>query len=153
MLIVIGLFAFGVSEALAWSSEQFMFALAFLYAAYNAFSALHPEYSFGRTVAAIHVLSSAGDGRLSFGQAVLRPTTRVVLLFLCKEFGEVFNAEWLVALPIALELGLMAHTPWRQSLADKVAKTIVVIKPPVQPHRAPAYPMYSVKDEEFGPKP
>ena len=153
MLIVVGVFAYGVSSALAWSGEQFMIALALIYVAYNAFSTLHPEYSFGRTVAAIYVLSAVGDGRLFLWQAVLRPATRAVLLLVFAGFGEVFLAEWVIALPMALELGLMALTPARQSLADKAAKTIVVNKPPVQPHRAPAYPMYSAKDEEFGPKP
>ena len=153
MLIVVGLFAYGISSALAWSAEQFMLALALLYVAYNAFSSLCPDYSFGRTVAAIYVLSAVGDARLSLGQAVVRPATRAALLFLFGQMGDVLGAEWLLGVPVALELGLMAHTQSRQSLADKIAKTVVVNKPPVQPHRAPAYPMYSAKDEEFGPKP
>jgi hypothetical protein len=56
-------------------------------------------------------------------------------------------------MPITVELALMAHTSWRRSVADLFARTIVVNRPPPQAHRAPAYPMFSAKDEEFGPKP
>ena len=38
-----------------------------------------------------------------------------------------------------------------RSLTDRLLRIAVVYLPPVQPHRAPAGPMYSAKDREFGP--
>jgi uncharacterized RDD family membrane protein YckC len=49
-----------------------------------------------------------------------------------------------------LELGLVVSTVGRFSLADLLSNSVVVEDPPVQPHRAPAGPMYSATDAEFG---
>jgi uncharacterized RDD family membrane protein YckC len=40
-----------------------------------------------------------------------------------------------------------------RTLTDRLAGTIVINLPPPQPHRAPAFPMYSRDDAEFGVKP
>lgn len=37
-----------------------------------------------------------------------------------------------------------------RTLTDRIARTIVISTPPPQPHRAPAFPMYSRHDAEFG---
>lgn len=37
-----------------------------------------------------------------------------------------------------------------RTLTDRFAGTIVISMPPPQPHRAPAFPMYSRHDAEFG---
>jgi hypothetical protein len=52
-----------------------------------------------------------------------------------------------------VELGMMFTLPTRQTLADLVARTLVINVPPPQPHRAPAAPMYSATDAEFGVRP
>jgi hypothetical protein len=48
------------------------------------------------------------------------------------------------------ETTLLGHSATRQTLADRVARSLVVNLPPLQPHRAPAGPMYSATDKEFG---
>ena len=51
------------------------------------------------------------------------------------------------------EYSLLKSSPVRQTLADKVARTVVVNTPTWEPHRAPAIPMYSATDAEFGHPP
>jgi len=41
-------------------------------------------------------------------------------------------------------------TPSHRTLTDRVLRTVVVNIPPLQPHRAPAGPMYSATDAELG---
>ena len=55
--------------------------------------------------------------------------------------------------PVLLDLLLAIILPWRQGVADFLFKTLVVNRPLPQPHRAPAAPMYSPTDAEFGAKP
>lgn len=59
----------------------------------------------------------------------------------------------LVVVPLLVELGMMFTLPTRQTLSDLVSRTVVVNIPPPQPHRAPAAPMYSPSDAEFGVRP
>jgi len=58
------------------------------------------------------------------------------------------GAAWLV-----LDAVLIDYTNDRRSLTDRAASTIVVALPPPQPHRAPATPMFSATDAEFGTPP
>ncbi len=153
LLLVVALALYGATFEVGWSTEQVLFVLGLVHIAYQAVTALEPKYALGRTVAGVLLLSTGEDGSLKVWQAVVRPSIRVLALFAFGAFGSVVLQDWLFATPIAVELALMAHTPWRQSVADRVARTIVVRKPPLQPHRAPAYPMFSAKNEEFGPKP
>ncbi len=55
---------------------------------------------------------------------------------------------WLCADILCLEF--LAN---RRTLSDRLAGTIVIDLPPIQPHRAPAVPMYSADDNEFGGPP
>lgn len=55
---------------------------------------------------------------------------------------------WLFADLLSLEY---LHS--RRTLADRMARTRVVSLPPVQPHAAPAVPMYSAAHAEFGHPP
>ena len=55
--------------------------------------------------------------------------------------------------PVLVEAGMMFTLPTRQTLADLVSGTLVINVPPPQPHRAPAAPMYSATDAEFGVRP
>jgi hypothetical protein len=59
----------------------------------------------------------------------------------------------MVASVLLSELGMMYTLPTRQTLSDLVSRTLVVNVPPPQPHRAPAAPMYSPTDAEFGVRP
>jgi len=132
--------------------RDLMPGLALLYVGYHAAALLWPRLSLGRTVANVAVLSIKGSD-LSATQAIARPLVRMAMLTLACMAGNAADAAWLIALPFVIELALMAHTHGARTLADTLAGTMVVNRPPVQPHRAPAYPMYSAKDEEFGPKP
>jgi hypothetical protein len=49
-----------------------------------------------------------------------------------------------------IAVGLLFSLRSRRTIADFVAGTLVVNTPPLQPHRAPAAPMYSAGDAEFG---
>jgi uncharacterized RDD family membrane protein YckC len=51
------------------------------------------------------------------------------------------------------ELHLVQNSPTRQTLADRAARSVVVNLPPPHTHRAPAGPMYSANDAEFGVPP
>ena len=153
LLLVVGVFAYAALETKGSTAEALVFILACLFVVYQSASLLRPEYSLGRTVAGIVVLSFNSSAGPSVSQAIARPIVRLSLLAAAYAVGNLFYTHWLVAVPFALELALMAHTSWRRTIADLLVGTVVVNRPPMQPHRAPAYPMYSAKDEEFGPKP
>lgn len=48
------------------------------------------------------------------------------------------------------DLFLLCLSPTRRTLTDRVLGVLVVLLPPLQPHRAPAGPMYSASDSELG---
>ncbi|MBQ0930542.1 RDD family protein [Ideonella sp. 4Y16] len=54
---------------------------------------------------------------------------------------------------LLLDLVLIDSLRDRRSLTDRLAATLVVRLPPPEPHRAPAIPMYSARDAEFGDPP
>ena len=49
-----------------------------------------------------------------------------------------------------LDLGMLFVRRTPRSLTDRVLRLAVVHRPPLQPHRAPAGPMYSATDQELG---
>jgi uncharacterized RDD family membrane protein YckC len=55
---------------------------------------------------------------------------------------------WLIG-----DLLLIEFTTTRRGISDRLAKTLVIKLPPLQPHRAPAVPMFSANDAEFGNPP
>jgi uncharacterized RDD family membrane protein YckC len=95
--------------------------------------------------------------------------TRSLLLslpyfFIGAERSVVFGAELLTqdALALAPLIGIsllfadlypLEFHKQPRTLTDRIARTIVVSLPPPQPHRAPAFPMYSRNDAEFGMPP
>lgn len=145
------LFAFG--EMLGFSSEWIAAVIPVAYVAYNSAGLFAPHLSFGRTVAGISVVSIRGNGEVTYMQALVRPLVRVLALVLAFFICAAIEQPWLLVLPFVVELALVMHTPWRQSMADLIAGTIVVNTPQPSPHRAPAAPMYSATDAEFGPAP
>ena len=151
LLVLTVVFGFGDAMHL---SIGFTAALSpVVYLAYHSAALLVPRAGLGRTVAGISVVSVRGDGSISRTQAVVRPAVRLGAIFVALLFGMGTSQPWLIAVPLAVELALIAHTPWRQSLADLLAGTIVINTPRPQPHRAPAGPMFSANDAEFGPQP
>lgn len=134
-------------------------ACAFVY--HYAFLAFREGRTFGKQAQDICVVSADGQ-RLSQWQAVLRPALRYVpLMLLTIDIHDRFVVDALVGLGAKIaaalvwlgELSLLQNTPARQTLADRLSKTIVVNLPPLEPYRAPAIPMYSATDKEFGTPP
>jgi len=99
---------------------------------------------------------SASDGReLSILRGLVRSGFRPLLLCAFGWSVDLFagpsvRVEAVLAAALLLELGMMFTLPSRQTLSDLVARTLVVNVPQPQPHRAPAAPMYSASDAEFG---
>jgi len=153
-VIFVGLaITFAVTETLGLSFTSVVAIAPAAYVAYQSASLLTPHIGLGRMVAGILVVSIRNHGQITKIQAIGRPLVRIVLIAAAIFVGAGIRREWLVALPLIVELIMIAHTPWRQSVADFLAGTIVVNSPPPQPHRAPAMPMYSSTDKEFGPPP
>ncbi len=75
-------------------------------------------------------------------------------------FGAEFVAQGSLAFAPLIGIGLLFADLYPlefhkqpRTLSDRIARTIVISMPPPQPHRAPAFPMYSRNDAEFGMPP
>jgi len=106
----------------------------------------------GRRVCNIRVVRADGARELGLARCIARPIVRVLAIVL----GGLL-AQWVgqtaLGLALAIDLVLISSLQFKQSLADLICRTLVVNAPPPQPHRAPAGPMYSALDAEFGPTP
>ena len=60
------------------------------------------------------------------------------------------SAKIAIALFWLAEWGLLNSVPARQTVSDRAARTVVVNLPEAHSHRAPAGPMFSATDREFG---
>lgn len=103
----------------------------------------------------MRIVRASDGGEFSVLRALIRAGFRPLFLFLfgwsVDSFGgPSLRVEAVLPVPLLLELGMMFTLPSRQTLSDLVANTLVVNVPPPQPHRAPAAPMYSPTDAEFG---
>jgi uncharacterized RDD family membrane protein YckC len=134
-------------------SQAFVLMLAGSFALLQIAGMVNPDLAVGRVLQGIFVLSARSGGRPSLSQAILRPLARVVWALFGVALAEVADQNALVLLPLLVDLALIAHHPRRQATADLLAGTVVVVSPPYQPHRAPALPMYSASDSEFGSPP
>jgi len=130
---------------------EVLFAIACL-VYHGGFLYLWRGQSPGRRTFDITVVSAAG-GDLGLWQAVLRGAARPSLVLaasLSIPSKLVDSAVQVGAAVLLLETGLLFSVASRRTLADLVSGTLVVNTPPPQPHRAPAVPMYSASDAEFG---
>jgi len=151
LLLVI--FGIAVADSLNLGTSGISGAAVIIYLAYHAgFNAYWGGETPGRRMLYIRLVDSRG-GELTPSQAILRPIVRMIWIaafflpaFLTGSFV-VFGA------PILIDLFLMSALKWRQTTADFVCGTLVVNAPAIQPHRAPAGPMYSATDAEFGVPP
>jgi len=137
---------------------------ALLFFAYQlAFLQWNDGTSFGKSLRSICVISYAGT-KITSNQAVVRAALLTVpfALFsaqapLAAVFSFYRDAQFLAILLgflwLLLELFLVESGAVPRSLTDRLARSLVVNIPPPQPHRAPAVPMYSATDAEFGPQP
>lgn len=158
--LVLSLMCAGVASWIAHSvgyesASEMTLGLA-AYALYHgAFYWLWAGQTPGLRILDIRAVSTIGGIQLSLAQAMLRAVIRPLLLYLCgwmaNSVGLPFNMIAVIVLaPLFGELGMMLTLPSRQTLADLISRTLVVNVPPPQPHRAPAAPMYSATDAEFG---
>ncbi len=72
---------------------------------------------------------------------------------------EIFSATTRALSPVVgvaflfVELYVLEFHKQPRTMTDRISGIIVINLPPPQPHRAPAFPMYSRNDAEFGVKP
>jgi len=103
----------------------------------------------GKTAMDICVVSASGQP-LIVPQSLARAGVRTVPFAILAFPGGELPGAVLLALLVTTEVNLLERPPARQTLADRVARSLVVNAPPLQPHRAPAAPMFSAGDAEFG---
>ena len=141
------------------SAGAFEFSLLF-FAYHVYFLAFKEGVSPGKFIQNIAVVSSNGRP-LHVWQAFARAGCLAFpwLLISTGDFqwlAGLASRDVLAALPttgaalIAIDLALIEFVVDRRSLTDRIASTTVVSLPPPQPHRAPAVPMFSANDAEFG---
>lgn len=152
ILLLASLVVFGVIDALGQSPMLLLWIIPILFFGYHITVLTNPNIAFGRVVASISVKAVRGND-LTQRQALIRVASRTALVAIGFVGAVVNHAPWIMLLPVGIELLLIAASPWRQSIADLLAGTLVVRAPQVQPHRAPAAPMYSATDSEFGVPP
>jgi len=152
-------FIAGIAQTVGYTSNQLELALI-IYAMYHAgFYWLWSGQTPGLRTFDIRTVSALGGIELSLIQALTRSGLRPLLLYLLGWASYLiaphqFNVVAVIVLaPLLGELGMMFTLPSRQTLCDIVSRTLVVNVPPPQPHRAPAAPMYSPTDAEFGVRP
>ena len=104
----------------------------------------------GRRVLSIRVVRTRAAIGLTLLQCAARPLLKGTWLLSFVPLEYASGASWISFLPLFVDLVLMTALPSRQTVADLLCRTVVVNLPPPQPHRAPAGPMYSATDAEFG---
>ena len=166
LLLCLGISIFGLGVIVSSSNASTLLEVALLnkapflvYAGYHAVCLWRfSGQTLGLYLLNIRVVRASGGGELSLLRAALRGALRPVLIYL---FGQAAVAAQagsgpvasIVAVPVLVELGMMFSLSTRQTLSDIACGTLVVNLPPPQPHRAPAGPMYSTTDAEFGVRP
>ncbi len=154
--------AIGESAGSALSEWHYFALVLFGYHAY--FLIWKNGVSFGKFLRGICVVSVNGES-LSILQSILRAAL-ISAPYTWLSTSEIGPSVVRGQMPPILSVLSIAALWWwladvflvetldgRRTLTDRVAKTMVVNLPPLQPHRAPAVPMYSANDAEFGSKP
>ena len=134
----------------AWGTVNFGIAFWGLYFGYHTAALINSEIGLGKLVQTIVVVTVARAEPPSVSVSLIRTAVRCAVALSGIALAKTTQFEVVSWLPIAMEAGLIVFHPLRRSLADLVAGTVVVASPPVQPHRAPAAPMFSKSDAEFG---
>jgi len=147
------IFGAALADRLQFGAAGTLTAAITIYLAYHAaFNTAWDGETPGRRMMHIRLVNSHGDG-LSPARAVLRPIVRVAWIAAFFPLVRQANSFAIFCAPISIDALLMFSLQWRQTTADFVCGTLVVNAPAVQPHRAPAGPMYSATDAEFGVRP
>lgn len=151
------LLIFSMVVAVGWSMAMDLErwdVLAVVYGLYQGGPVAHRQgQTFGRDLARITVLTRDG-ARLQAAQAYFRAMVRALPLSLVESEilpGTISFGIW--AILMSIEYHRVAAAPQRQTVADLLAHTLVINLPPPHSHRAPAGPMFSKDDREFGVPP
>ena len=132
---------------------------AFVY--HYAFLAFREGRTPGKSAQDICVVTIEGQAPRQW-QALARASLRYLpLLLLSINTKDWVIMEALLGLGFKLvasllwlaEYSLLNSSQARRTLGDRLARTLVVNLPTWEPHRAPAIPMYSATDAEFGHPP
>ena len=152
-------YAFGEALNLKLDDPILFAAFIFVYQAY--FLVARAGATPGKYVKNICVIAANGEPLVS-GQAVARGLL-TSLPYVCLAAGATRIdpiAQGLVSVVptfgvayLFTDLVLLEYTHARRTLTDILTRTLVVKLPPIQPHRAPAVPMFSANDAEFGNPP
>jgi uncharacterized RDD family membrane protein YckC len=155
LLVSLGaLLTYASADALGHRLKFEMVVIVAYFAYHAAFLYLWAGQSPGRRTFDISVVSADGVD-LRLWQAVIRSLTRPALIIAASavpvlSFSRIVSEVQVAAAVLLLELGLLLSLSSRRTGADMLSGTVVVNTPPPQPHRAPAVPMYSASDAEFG---
>jgi uncharacterized RDD family membrane protein YckC len=155
LLVSLGaLLTYASADALGHRLKFEMLVIVAYFAYHAAFLYLWAGQSPGRRTFDISVVSADGVD-LRLWQAVIRSLTRPALIIAASavpvlSFSRIVSEVQVAAAVLLLELGLLLSLSSRRTGADMLSGTVVVNTPPPQPHRAPAVPMYSASDAEFG---
>jgi uncharacterized RDD family membrane protein YckC len=155
LLVSLGaLLTYASADALGHRLKFEMLVIVAYFAYHAAFLYLWAGQSPGRRTFDISVVSADGV-ELRLWQAVIRSLTRPALIIAASavpvlSFSRIVSEVQVAAAVLLLELGLLLSLSSRRTGADMLSGTVVVNTPPPQPHRAPAVPMYSASDAEFG---
>lgn len=161
-VICIAVFAISIAVGADISN---VFCFGAVLAAYQTYChTRNPAQSFGKFLRNIAVVGADGSA-LNPPQAILRSVSLglpYMMLGLEDAFPEIQSeilAYGMLAGPfigvawLLVDIILMEFSPTGRTLTDLLARTAVVNLPPLQPHRAPAVPMFSATDAEFGNPP
>jgi len=152
-LLLLIIFAAALADFTVGGPKATALAAAIVYLAYHAgFNHAFSGETLGRRMLGIRLVDGRG-AQLSLTQSVGRPFFRVLWFGAFCWVAIITYQIWLIATPILVDLILISVLPWRQSTADFACHTLVINSPQAQPHRAPAGPMYSATDAEFGNPP
>jgi uncharacterized RDD family membrane protein YckC len=150
-ILLLAIVALAVVDKLGLNPVAMVMSAPLAFVAYHAyFNYSWSGESPGRRLFDIRIVSGKTPVDLSPAQCIGRPIIKIVWLGSFISVAMVFRNQLLWVLPVLIDLSLMLYHPWRQSFSDFICRTIVVKTPPPQPHRAPAGPMFSATDAEFG---
>lgn len=142
----------GLPDAAPWIAGLVLFVGYQIY----ALRCLHGT-GIGRMLSGVRVANGAIGRELTLFQCVARPLVRVawwggpaLLAYYVLGEGRAAAVFYCAVVPLGLDLLLVQSLRSRQTMADLVCHTLVMKLPPLQPHRAPAAPMFSPTDAEFG---
>ena len=140
-------------EGHSYAATITMMVALLLFVAYHWAGLSNRNYAIGRVITSITVISLKSGPELSALQRIARPSIRLLWLLTGGLAAGFTRQPMFLFLPLVIDTVLLSFHPLRQTVTDMVCSTTVVNSPPLQPHRAPAGPMFSQDDAEFGPKP